>query len=138
PSKYGVLNKIAKLIQRASSADIAELRSIWRAREPDGWSQHPELYRALGERVIAQGEPLLAYDVIREGLGIWPADVRLRQLQGLALARSGATERANTALEKLRSEGQTDEETLGMLGRTLKDLASAATTQTDREIFLKH
>lgn len=112
--------------------------SIWRAREPDEWSQRPEFYRVLGERVLAHGEPLLAYDVIREGLGIWPSDVRLRQLQGLALARSGATERANVVLEKLRREGQTDEETLGMLGRTLKDLASAAAAQNEREKFLRH
>jgi class 3 adenylate cyclase len=126
------------LLQRAASADLAELMSIWRAREPEEWSQRPEFYRALGERILAQGEPLLAYDVIREGLGIWPGDVRLRQLQGLALARSGATARANAVLEKLRSEGQTDEETLGMLGRTLKDLASTAATQSERKKFLGH
>src|SRR5256885_14384188 len=48
----GVLDKIDKLLQRAASADIAELMSIWRAREPDDWSQHSKLYRALGERVL--------------------------------------------------------------------------------------
>jgi class 3 adenylate cyclase/tetratricopeptide (TPR) repeat protein len=125
------------VVQSIQSASLAELMSMWRGREGEEWSRSPEIYRALGERILAQGEPLLAYDVIREGLGIWPADIRFRQLQGLGLARSGATERANAILEKLRSEGQTDEETLGMLGRTFKDLASSAATQSEREKFLK-
>ena len=84
------------------------------------------------EKFLRQGEPLLAYDVVSEGLAKCPGDVRLRQLQGLALARSGATERANTILEELRSAGQTDEETLGMLGRTYKDLASNARSTPER------
>ena len=91
---------------------------------------------SLAEKFLRQGEPLLAYDVASEGLAIWPEDVRLRQLQGLALARSGATARANTILESLQSAGQTDEETLGMLGRTYKDLASYAKSTPEREQLL--
>ena len=72
------------------------------------------------------------------GLTTWPKDVRLRQLQGLALARSGATDRANAILEELRSEGQTAEETLGMLGRTYKDLAASAGSKSQRKEYLKH
>lgn len=120
------------LLQRIASADLTELMSIWRARDPAIFARDPEIYRVLGDRVLAQGEPLLAHDVIREGLGHWPNDVRLRQLQGLALARSGATERANAVLQKLHAEGQTDEETLGMLGRTFKDLAAAAPKSDQR------
>jgi hypothetical protein len=125
------------LLPRIASADLAELMSIWRARDPAIFARDPEIYRALGDRVLAQGEPLLAYDVIREGLGHWPNDIRLRQLQGLALARSGATERANAVLQKLYAEGQTDEETLGMLGRTFKDLAAAAPISDQRTKFLR-
>lgn len=120
------------LLPRVATADLAELMSIWRARDPVIFARDPEIYRVLGDRVLAQGEPLLAYDVIREGLGHWPNDIRLRQLQGLALARSGATERANAVLQKLHAEGQTDEETLGMLGRTFKDLAAAAPRSDQR------
>lgn len=120
------------LLQRIASADLTELMSIWRARDPAIFARDPEIYRVLGDRVLAQGEPLLAHDVMREGLGHWPNDVRLRQLQGLALARSGATERANAVLQKLHAEGQTDEETLGMLGRTFKDLAAAAPKSDQR------
>ena len=130
-------NDSRKILQSAQTASLAELMSTWRARDAEVWSQFPELYRVLGERALADGEPLLAYDVVREGLGIWAVDVRLRQLQGLALARSGATERASAILERLRDEGHADEETLGMLGRTFKDLASTAATPGEREHFLK-
>ena len=133
-----VSTHISEVIGRAASANLAELMSSWRAREREQWSRAPEVYRALSSRILGQGEPLLAYDVIAEGLRIWPSDVRLRQLQGLALARSGATERANTVLAMLRRDGHGDEETLGMLGRTYKDLAGTAAKPAQREEFLKH
>jgi hypothetical protein len=128
---------IDKVLSSISSASLGELMSIWRARDSEQWPSCLEVYRLLGERILKQGEPLLACDVIREGLGIWPADIRLRQLQGLSLARSGATARANAVLEKLHSEGEPDEETLGMMGRTYKDLAATATNPTQRTHYLK-
>src|ERR1700694_3550031 len=121
----------------AAPNDLAQLMSIWRAHDKTQWSQSPGNYRLLAERILQQGEPLLAFDVVREGLSILPPDVRLRQLQGLALASSGASERANAILEELRGEGQADEETLGMFGRTYKDLAASATSTAQREQFLK-
>ena len=111
--------------------------SIWRARTHEERSDCPDVSRCLGERILAQGEPLLAYDVVSAGLKIWPDDLRLRQLQGLALSRSGATERANAILESLRREDENEEETLGMLGRTYKDLAATAATGKQRKEFLK-
>jgi len=132
-----VARKIEKLLERAATADLAGLMSIWRARAPEESAGSPTLFRCLGERILAQGEPLLAYDVIKAGLAIWPKDVRLRQLQGLALARSGATERANGILEELRKEGQSAEETLGMLARTYKDLAAGASSAAQRAKFLE-
>jgi len=128
---------IDNIIRSISSASLVELMSIWRARDAKEWSQSPDSYRLIAERILQQGEPLLAFDVVTEGLSILPDDVRLRQLQGLALARSGATERANAILESLRRDGQTDEETLGMLGRTYKDLAAHAATKLEREKFLR-
>ena len=128
---------IDKVLRSISSASLGELMSIWRARAHEEGSGSPAVFRCLGERVLAQGEPLLAYDVVSAGLGIWPKDVRLRQLQGLALSRSGATERANAVLENLRREEETGEETLGMLGRTYKDLAATAATRKQRNEFLK-
>jgi len=130
-------SKIDKVLRSIQSASLAELMSIWRSRVPEEGAGSPALFRCLGERILAQGEPLLAYDVISAGLTTWPKDIRLRQLQGLALARSGATERANAILEDLRREVQTSEETLGMLGRTYKDLARTAASPDARIQYLK-
>lgn len=80
------------------------------------------------ERYLRQGEPLLAHNVVQEGLGRWPADLRLRQLDGLAAARSGDTRRARDLLSRLVAEGAADAETLGMLARTHKDLGLHAPT----------
>lgn len=129
---------VGDVLQSIESASLAELMSIWRSRVPEEGSGSPALFRCLGERILAQGEPLLAYDVVTAGLTTWPADTRLRQLQGLALARSGATERAKAILEDLRHETQPAEETLGMLGRTYKDLAATAATRKQRKEFLKN
>ncbi len=74
-------------------------------------------------RILKLGEPLLAYDVLCEGLECFPGDARLRQLQGLALARCGSPERAKLILERLYAEGHDDEETVGILARMHKSLA---------------
>jgi class 3 adenylate cyclase/tetratricopeptide (TPR) repeat protein len=104
--------------------DLGAVLAIWRTPHEDrkSWSREPEVYRRLGERVLKLGEPLLAYDVVCEGLEVFPGDARLRQLEGLALARSDSPERANLILERLYAEGQDDEETVGILARTHKSL----------------
>lgn len=78
------------------------------------------------ERLLRQGEPLLAYNSADTGLQRWPEHLRLRQLQALALARSGDTERANRILTDLAQAGLDDAETLGVLARTHKDLGLRA------------
>ena len=74
------------------------------------------------EESLRRGEPLAAFNHAQAGLAARPADPRLRQLQALALARSGDLERANALLETLAVEGHADAETLGMLARTHKEL----------------
>jgi len=115
---------------------LASLQGLWRARDPETWSRNPEVYRLLGERILKQGEPLLAYDVVAEGIKSFPQDVPLRQLLALALARSGAAGAANAVLRGLYQEGYRDEETLGLLARTHKDLASEAadTPQANQQL----
>lgn len=81
-----------------------------------------ESRRRAGEELLKKAAPLLAYDALAEGLKAFPGDVRLRQLMALALARTGATRLANQLLVRLAAEGHTDEETLGLLARTYKDL----------------
>jgi tetratricopeptide (TPR) repeat protein len=88
------------------------------------------------EKLLRMGEPLLAYNVVQEALADLPGNFRLRQLKGLALARSGALRRANEELASLRDEGCVDGETLGLLARTHKDLGLAATSSAARERHL--
>lgn len=91
---------------------------------------------ADAERLLRIGEPLLAYNAIQLALTDAPMHPRLRQLKGLSLARSGAWLRANEELASLYREGLTDGETLGLLARTHKDLALAATNNDSRERHL--
>jgi class 3 adenylate cyclase len=97
-------------------------------------------WRRDGERLLSQGAPILAYDTLAEGLAAFPGDVRLRQLLALALARSGAARAAIPILERLREEGHTDEETLGLLARAHKDLwgAAADAEAAERHLGLAH
>jgi len=85
---------------------------------------HPEAIVEAAERHLHNGEPLTAYNTLQPALERWPGHTRLRQLQALALARSGDVERANELLDALAREGLDDAETLGMLARTHKDLAA--------------
>jgi tetratricopeptide (TPR) repeat protein len=92
---------------------------------------------ANAERLLRQGEPLLAYNVADTGLQRWLGHRRLRQLLALALARSGDLERANRILADLVRSGVDDAETLGVLARTHKDLGMRATDPARRAAHLE-
>jgi class 3 adenylate cyclase len=92
---------------------------------------------AEAERLLRLGEPLLAYNSADTGLQRWPEHLRLRQLQALALARSGDTERANRILTELAQAGVDDAETLGVLARTHKDLGLRAKDPVRRSAHLE-
>ncbi|HEV2915678.1 MAG TPA: TRAFs-binding domain-containing protein [Pyrinomonadaceae bacterium] len=127
-------------LDNLDALDLSSLFTLWQSHNPEQWSSTPEIYSSLGDSILKSGEPLLAHDVLLEGLKHWPTNVRLRQLQALALARSGATRRANTILIQLHNEGHTDEETLGLLGRTHKDLwqRSADAQERNRQLRLAY
>ena len=95
-----------------------------------------EMRQHAAEKLLRMGEPLLAYNELQQALEEDPGNFRLRQLKGLALARSGALRRANDVLTALREEGCTDAETMGPLARTHKDLALSATDTVSREQHL--
>ncbi len=129
----------------AAAPDLATLLAVWRAHAEGDWQGRPAPYVVLAERLLRYGEPLLAYEVVGEGLCAAPAHRRLRQLQGLALARAGAPERAREVLTALADEAPTDgaatggadaEETLGILARTYKDLALGAAAPEARASYL--
>lgn len=104
---------------------------------PDSPPATVEEWRGQGERQLASGAPIVAYDTLADGLAAFPGDARLRQLLALALARSGASRAAVPLLEALRAEGHADEETLGLLARVYKDLAADAGSAAERRAHLE-
>ena len=80
----------------------------------------PDAHVRLAEKFLSFGCPLAAYDVATDGLEAWPDNVRLRQLQSLALIRVGALQRARAMLETLNKNGAADSETVGLLGSVHK------------------
>lgn len=119
--------------------ELHTLLGLWRARVggADFWSRVPEPYQVLADRALKLGQFLVAYDVATAGLEHSPQDVRLRQLQGLALARVGLTERANQIIEDLHRHGHGDEETLGILAHTHKELSALAQEPAEQTAHLR-
>ena len=78
--------------------------------------------------------------MLKDGTKHWPQDVRLRQLLGLSLARSGAVEHGNAILRELSNEAEADGETLGILASTYKDLweTAADPSLAKRNLKLSH
>ena len=111
----------AALVQGLASASLAEIDSLYAAREESGLGDDPETCAAIAHRALSLGEPLLAYDACRFALQSQPDNRRLRQMQALALARCGALEQARDVLEQLYDRGSRDDETLGILARIYKD-----------------
>jgi class 3 adenylate cyclase/tetratricopeptide (TPR) repeat protein len=100
-------------------------------------SQTASAYLDAGVALLKSGAPLVAYDTLAEGLRQFPDDPRLRQQLALSLARTGASRRANRILQDLVRENHRDEETLGLLARTHKDIAAGGSTPAERREHLQ-
>jgi len=112
----------------------ADLFAKWRVRPPGRLPL--KTYRGLGKAANEKGEALLAFDVSSEGLKYWAKDKELRHVKALALARMGSTEPARDLLLQIRNEGHDDEESLGLLARTYKDLwLRSGSTQDLQDAF---
>ena len=96
-----------------------------------------DAYCSAGVTLLKSGAALMAYDTFAEGLRHFPSDARLRQQMALALARAGASRLANQMLRALAGEGHRDEETLGLLARTHKDLWADSEDEGDRRRHLR-
>ena len=93
-----------------------------------GWALDD--FRRRGREANSEGEALLAFDIAVAGLNTWKDDTALRQIQALALARMGSTGAAHEILSALARESS-DQETLGLLARTRKDLWLASGNPAD-------
>jgi class 3 adenylate cyclase len=115
----------------SQSNRTSELLTVWSSRQPS--RLRLEEYVTLGKRANALGECLIAYDIAIEGLRSWPKDKALLQIEALALARMGSWMQARELLTELAREADPDEETLGLLARTYKDLWLASKDIDDLE-----
>ncbi|SVD32142.1 uncharacterized protein METZ01_LOCUS384996, partial [marine metagenome] len=132
---HATAEALANVRERGDS--LAGLRTVWEKRQRATWAEDVAIYRHAVGSALKLGEAFLAYDIAREGLRAFAGDVRLLQLQALALARTGATKRASAILVELREQGQEDEETFGILARTHKDFWMIAPTEEERAHHLR-
>lgn len=126
-----------RLLKEAPGLTVVQLRDYYVQRDPKLWNNHPDLYALVGNGVLQQGEPLLAYDIFSTGLKTFgehpPLDepdsqqcrtaVNLIRGQAKALAQSDAPMQAQELLDTLIEHHFTDSETMGLLGRVYKDMA---------------
>lgn len=118
------------------SSDLQTILKIWSLLSTEYYASSPRVFEMIGKRTLRLGEPLLAYDILSAAIKYWPQNLRLRKLFGLALARSGATERANKILSQLYDKENIDPETLGILARTHKDLSANANNAVTKKKHL--
>jgi len=135
----------APFLQRLESTatiPLAELRGIWSLCNSSPFRCPAGIHLRLGERMLKQGEAILAYDVLSAGLGALESrsgateasefHLRMTQLLALSLAQCGASERSKGILLNVCERGCTTPETLGLLGRVYKDLAGKAGSPAGR------
>ena len=129
------LQQFAARIGGAEKPTLVEMLAFWKTYTISG-AESAEGFATLGRAFIQCDEHLIGHDVVHAGIDLHKNDTRLRQLHALALIHTGAIQRANAALIDLRREGHRDNQTLGMLGRTYKDLADEAASSEERRILL--
>jgi class 3 adenylate cyclase/tetratricopeptide (TPR) repeat protein len=122
---YQELTEDQKAYEREAARETLQqlVAEGWRIEPPHTPEADLASYRERGEDYLKQGESLLAYDALSLGLRDYPGDLFLRQLQALALIRSGAPRKAQELLSTLLQEGHRDQGTLAPLARSHKDLA---------------
>jgi len=75
----------------------------------------------ISSKHYAPGDPGKAGEALTSALARFPESVRLRQLRGLLLRRTGQLEQAHYQLSLLLEESQRDTETLGMVAAVWAD-----------------
>ncbi len=128
-------------LEGIATAPRPVVEAVWQAgmERP----QEARFYLGIADRFLRLGDALLAYEVVRRALGEDQSPPRPRftdrsattsllELQALALARSGAVERARRVLKGVRL----DADGLGILARLDKDrwLQERSSSNLDRAI----
>lgn len=136
PTKIRELAPLRELVQASHSGSVRSLLTCWRALPREYRWKDLDLARRFVDRLMQFNEPLVAFDCTTEGLEYWPEDLRLKQVQGMCLARAGAARKANQVFSALLAAGHRDEETLANLARTHKTLWHEALAPEERQFQL--
>jgi class 3 adenylate cyclase len=128
-------DRVLKALDGASGS-LQQLAEVWQARDAT-WESSPKIYQQAAKAALDLSEGFLAYDIATEGLAYFKSDPGMAQMQALSLARTGSPEAANGALRRLADAGHADEETLGLLARTHKDLWQLSIDEQDAKRHLK-
>jgi tetratricopeptide (TPR) repeat protein/cellulose biosynthesis protein BcsQ len=94
----------AEILSAIATRSVLAATLLPRYRSPEYrplWRQHADLYRRFGKRLVEQGNPGLALELVREGLEDHPGDAELLYLEALALSRSGSIERTQEKIDAL-------------------------------------
>ena len=120
------------LLMVKASRDAGDAETIVALAETSdlAWTGSPMLLCAAADALIALKKIPAAQAVLDRAVDRFPKALRPKQLQGLALARSGQTLKAQLVLGKLYAAGEIDSETLGLLGRTWMDRYQATGQKT--------
>lgn len=116
---------ILQLVQRDSPHALESLSRQWECRDPRLWQQHEDLYLECGRMAMALGQPILAFEIFKEGRLYFPTHTRLAYFAALALARIGSTGHASLIVEELLTALDRQEplyvDVLSLAGRIAKD-----------------
>ncbi|MEK6624092.1 MAG: TRAFs-binding domain-containing protein [Bdellovibrionota bacterium] len=107
---------------RKNVKDAKALVKIWHIRDLEEWRLSSQPYVLLGESFLHLGQPLLAFDVLREGSEFWPQERQVEFLKALAACRMGLYQLSLEIIERLVSEKQIDEYIIGLRGKNYKEL----------------
>lgn len=104
---------------------VEALARTWEAHDRVQWAKEPERYAGLGEQALRLGQPTLAFDILNEGVSIFPKDSELRYLFARALVNSGSTGHANKVVSDLLADLTMGHprysDVLALAGRLAKD-----------------
>jgi tetratricopeptide (TPR) repeat protein len=103
-----------------NEADIAALTDLFLADELGRFARTPVLPAVLAERLLDFGDLTRARSVLDLAGRTFPDDLRLGQLDGLYLSRTGQLQAAIERLEALSDLSPDDDETVGILAGAYK------------------
>ena len=104
---------------------LEEIIYAWKAREPNTWGNNADRFLQFGKKAIKYGHPSLSFDILKEGLALFPEHIDLMYWAALALARGGSTRSAanllGRLLERIDQKSPVYADTLSLAGRIAKD-----------------